>query len=445
MSGPKVSVYTLTAEEIAAIQQELLHQQQIALRRAQLLQQAEKYQQKIHEQENSLQELEASMPANGGQWAKADTLQSRIKQMWATLSSLQRNLTAMKGLAYSDEQNDEIEQQLAEIDAKLRENNREIHAGYGESADLRARLAKMLDSEIFGLFTAECAPKAANDAGNTAKHQAQQTVRPFVKDSIEKLLDLKDNPYLPILYKQEVAKAVARMKLANEQHRLDAFCEIELPEMLAECQDFLDLWQEIGQEYQDLLLQYETLCDLNGTEKRAAVPFDHAAIAVLKKQIQQEKSKAEAQAQKTYIQQALNEVMEDMGYDVLGQREVQKRNGTHFRNELYQYGGDTAIDVTYADNGQISLELGKLDKTDRLPTPAECSQLENQMLTFCDRFKEIEARLSDKGVIVGNRIALTPASADYAQVINVEDYELKKTRKNGQKIKVTKPKAMASE
>lgn len=67
------------------------------------------------------------------------------------------------------------------------------------------------------------------------------------------------------------------------------------------------------------------------------------------------------------------------------------------------------------------------------------------MLTFCDRFKEIEARLSDKGVIVGNRIALTPASADYAQVINVEDYELKKTRKNGQKIKVTKPKAMASE
>ncbi len=256
MSGPKVSVYTLTAEEIAAIQQELLHQQQIALRRAQLLQQAEKYQQKIHEQENSLQELEASMPANGGQWVKADTLQSRIKQMWATLSSLQRNLTAMKGLAYSDEQNDEIEQQLAEIDAKLRENNREIHAGYGESADLRARLAKMLDSEIFGLFTAECAPKAANDAGNTAKHQAQQTVRPFVKDSIEKLLDLKDNPYLPILYKQEVAKAVARMKLANEQHRLDAFCEIELPEMLAECQDFLDLWQEIGQEYQDLLLQY---------------------------------------------------------------------------------------------------------------------------------------------------------------------------------------------
>lgn len=449
MSGPKVSVYTLTAEEIAAIREELLHQQQIALRRAQLLQQAQKYQRRIHEQEQSLNGLKNSVPANG-QWVDTNALQTKVKRLREVLSSCQRDLTSLAGLDYSDEHNDEFEHHLADIDIKLREASREIHAGYGESAELQARLAQVLDSEILGLFAEDESLDESSDRTKMRDRQgekdktAPQTVRAFVKDSIEKLLDLKDNPYLPVLYQQEVAKTIAHMKLANAQHRLEAFCEIELPELLGKCQGFLALWQDIGKEYQALLLQYETLCDLNKTESRAAVPFDRSAITKLKKQIQLEKSKAEKQAEKAYVQQALNEVMENMGYDVLGQREVQKRNGTHFRNELYQYGDDTAIDVTYADNGQISLELGKLDKTDRLPTPSECSQLENQMNTFCDRFKEMEARLSDKGVIVGSRIVLAPPSADYAQVINVKDYKLQEKHEQ-KKARRAQSKTMASE
>lgn len=449
MSGPKVSVYTLTAEELAAIQQELLHQEQILLRRAQLLQRAQKCQQRIREQEKSLKGLENSI-VTGGQWVKTDELQTKVKKLRDTFSSLQQSLNAVTDLAYNDENNNAVERRLNEVDAKLREAEREIHTGYGESADLRARLAETLDSEIFGLFETDDLLEAAKDttvSGETDKSQkkaASRAQRPFVKESVQKLLDLKDNPYLPMLYQQQVAKMIARMKTANEQHRLAAFCEIELPDMLEDCQDFLTLWQDIGREYQTLLLKYETLCDMNGTENRAAIPFDRTAIAKLRNQIQLEQNKAEKQAQKAYIQQALGEVMEEMGYDVIGQRDVQKRNGTHFRNELYRYGEDTAIDVTYADNGQISLELGKTAEEDRLPTPTECNQLENQMLTFCDRFKEMEARLSDKGVVVGNRIALAPPSADYAQVINIEDYECRETQ-SSHKAKAVKPKTMASE
>lgn len=458
MSGPKVSVYTLTAEELAAIQRELLHQQQILLRRAQLLQQAEKCQQKIREQEKSLKSLEFSMAAEkaGSQWVSTEELQSKIKHLQASLLSLNQGLASLTELAYSDENNDEMERQLTAADEKLRMIEHEIHTGHDEAADLQARLAQVLDSEIFGLFETDDAVEADRNAVNTGQavqgktaeakqdKSASRELRPFVKESIQKLLDLKDNPYLPILYQKQVAGAIARMKLANEQHRLAAFCEIELPDILAKCQDFLDLWQSIGQKYQALLLKYETLCDMNGTEQRAAVPFDCTAIAKLKDQIELEESRAEKQAQKAYIQQSLGEVMEEMGYDVIGQRDVQKRNGAHFRNELYQCGEDTAIDVTYADNGQISLELGKTDKEDRLPTPAECSQLENQMLIFCDRFKEMEARLSDKGVIVGNRIALAPPSADYAQIINLEDYHLK-ARQGSKKTRAVKPKTRTAE
>ena len=60
----------------------------------------------------------------------------------------------------------------------------------------------------------------------------------------------------------------------------------------------------------------------------------------------------------------------------------------------------------------------------------------NQMIAFCNHFKEVEQRLADKGVVVDRRIALAPSSADYAQIINVNDYELiQKPRKNESKVR----------
>lgn len=192
--------------------------------------------------------------------------------------------------------------------------------------------------------------------------------------------------------------------------------------------------------------QYEALCDMNGTTEMVALVFDENAVTKLKAMIAVEEQKAKEQAQKAYIQQALGEVMENMGYSVLGQRDVTKRSGKHFKNKLYQYSDDTAINVTYDDSGQISLELGKMDRTDRIPSSDECNYLENQMIAFCDHFKEVEQRLADKGVIVGDRIALAPSSTDYAQIINVNDYELVQQEKKQQsevKSKASQPKASA--
>ena len=133
-----------------------------------------------------------------------------------------------------------------------------------------------------------------------------------------------------------------------------------------------------------------------------------------------------------------------MGYDVIGQREVIKRTGKHFRNELYRYGAETAINVTYSDDGQIAMELGKLDQKDRVPTPSESNYLANQMVIFCERFRELEKRLGKKGVKLGKRIALAPPSADYAQIINSSEYSMNEKQKTtgrrakrqfGQKLK----------
>ena len=130
------------------------------------------------------------------------------------------------------------------------------------------------------------------------------------------------------------------------------------------------------------------------------------------------------QHEQAYICECVNQVMSDMGYDLIGERSVTKRNGKRFRNELFSFNDGTAVNVTYSPNGQISMELGGIAREDRLPSAEEVSVLTQDMETFCGEFAEFERRLRDKGVIVGDRIALSPPTADYAAIINVTDYEV---------------------
>ena len=116
--------------------------------------------------------------------------------------------------------------------------------------------------------------------------------------------------------------------------------------------------------------------------------------------------------------------MKDMGYDLIGRREVRKKSGKQFKNELYQFGEGTAVNITYSPEGQISMELGGIAREDRIPTEEETTVLTQDMETFCGEFSEFEKRMKAKGVIVGNRIALMPPTADYAAIINVSDYEV---------------------
>lgn len=439
MSGPKVSVYTLTALERAVIAEEIRHREEMARRRAQLLQKGRRCEAEMKERRQHLKVMKQSLNESQG-WVSNDEFRGRLQKLDKMLSDAEHLLAGLPNI-YGD---DELESRLGDVTNIMREINQQLGLANSQEVQLKDRLERALDNEIFGLFdepVKEDSPQTDEDASSK-----QDDISPFTKKCIEEILDLKDNPYLPMTYQKEIEKALAGMRKANAAHQLKSFCEVELPDTLKKCQSFLSLWDRIGAEYQQLMSQYEALCDMNGTTEIAALVFDEDVVAKLKTMVAVEEQKAKEQAQQAYIQQALGEVMEDMGYSVLGQRDVTKRSGKHFKNELYRYSDDTAINVTYDGSGQISLELGKTDRADRIPSSDECNYLENQMIAFCDHFKEVEQRLADKGVIVGDRIALCPPLADYAQIINVNDYELAQQEKKQQsevKSKASQPKVSA--
>lgn len=127
---------------------------------------------------------------------------------------------------------------------------------------------------------------------------------------------------------------------------------------------------------------------------------------------------------RSYIMDTVDDVMREMGYEVIGSRDVTKKNGRTFHDELYSYSSGTAINVIYSSNGQITMELGGLSHNNVLPDQSETNLLTEEMQTFCSSFSTIEKKLAERGVLVGNRIALAPPDAEYAMTINLNDYHL---------------------
>lgn len=155
------------------------------------------------------------------------------------------------------------------------------------------------------------------------------------------------------------------------------------------------------------------------------IPFSADAVALLDAKIKETDEIIRHRDEQAYISQCVDEAMQEMGYTVVGNREVVRRNGKRFRNELYLFDEGTAVNVTYSSDGQITMELGGISTDDRLPTEAESASLASDMRTFCDDYYEIEQRLRKKGIIT-KRISILPPEEQYAQIINVSDYNLSK-------------------
>lgn len=176
-------------------------------------------------------------------------------------------------------------------------------------------------------------------------------------------------------------------------------------------------------EYAELTARYEALCSMAGEDAKR-LPYSKTAVETMNAEVERLELLLVRQQEQAYISDCVDEVMSDMGYDLIGLREVRKKSGKRFRNELFTFNEGTAVNVTFSSDGQISMELGGLAREDRVPTPEETEILTKDMENFCGEFAEFERRMLAKGIVVGNRIALSPPTAEYAAIINVNDYDV---------------------
>jgi hypothetical protein len=246
------------------------------------------------------------------------------------------------------------------------------------------------------------------------------------REKIKEVLDSLDELKLSDDLKTELDEICSKSEEITDKNFIDNYYAMTVLPFVKKCKEHNELVSKYGEEFDELVSKHRFYSNYLGLPiLKFAISTEQLEFLRLEvKQLEQQYEQVEEQS---YIAKSVDEVMVEMGYNVVGNREVTKKNGKKFRNELYHFSEGTVVNVTYASNGQISMELDGVDNCDREPTNAECNVLCEEMSEFCGEFQEIEKRLKEKGVILANRISMLPPVYTYAQIINVNDYDMNKS------------------
>lgn len=455
MSGPKISVYSLTGRARTVVMGQIRCEQQsvaCASQTKEILRGLFAYTLDFRQDMANIQLLMKRVNVGADQLEKLQQLQKKIKE---EASKLQQELMAhmpsisakytiseeayvekqaeLKRLQTIKERAEKLQKQLEEIVSQREGNNSAIQAsilsdmGLGAEdcdsttstgasfLDRKGTARKVQESileDLSGVYSFEI-----------DEDQPDTTFADRKKATQQKLQELQKDPILPSAIQQEISHAVRTLQSITEIHYLSTFESVTVAGLANKIALYKDELAEQKAEFYELFARYKALCSMANEDSREYTCSKDSCVE-LTSEIERLEKALVKQHEQAYICECVNQVMSDMGYDLIGERSVKKRNGKRFRNELFSFNDGTAVNVTYSPNGQISMELGGIAREDRLPSDDEVSVLTQDMETFCGEFAEFERRLRDKGIIVGDRIALSPPTADYAAIINVSDYEV---------------------
>lgn len=400
MSGPKTSHYTLTPEQRRILEE----QRKIRMQLEVLEKNRGDTKSVIAEADRVIEKLEPLYAEIG---ADTTALLQAKKLREVAVSALSEALSA------SDKDGSaklrEINQGLQAATRKLASTTKAVSSDYA-AADkaFRTEMADRIDSGFTLAFDTIGDLPSVSSSPIAKKIQAEL-------ESIAMLI-------LTDAHKSKADAIQAKFEEIDDPDFLRNYYAMTVLPFIKGCQEYHAAYTACGEEYEYKLCVYETNAKKLGIAVEH-IPFSADAIAILNKKIQETEEIIRNQEEQAYISQCVDEAMKEMGYAVAGDREVVRRNGKRFRNELYLFDEGTAVNVTYSSDGQITMELGGISTQDRLPTEAESASLASDMRTFCDDYYEIERRLRKKGIIA-KRISILPPDAQYAQIINVSDYNL---------------------
>ena len=391
MSGPKSSRYTLTAAQRRALmitrQKNIIQQERIKL--SSLLAQ-------IENEAHTIQ-----IYANGRVNEESLIAKQLIQQYSPLLSrSLSDDLDA---LSAQSKALCSARQKISQMQTSLKKKTEEAKISWKNQ--ISQNLSKGFSTTLDSTFDAK--RRIRQEEHQKRIEQLQQIITNAVSDTTA----------------SRAKKLLTQYHQADSDVFRDTLFMTSIKPLFKEYQAEQDQYSQEEAEYQQLLLRYNDLCE-ELSIPQDPLPWAPGVMETLHGMIEEIEQRILQREEEAYICRVLDEVIQEMGYTLLGTREVTKRSGKRFRHALYTFEDGTAIDVTYSDNGQIAMELGGLDDQDRIPDEQETIYLCEAMDGFCTSFGQIEEKLKKRGVILRERIHMLPPSEENAQIINTKDYHL---------------------
>ncbi|AWI05025.1 hypothetical protein [Clostridium drakei] len=408
MSGPKTSRYTLTKEQRRILREQLERERRT---------QEEKT--KINRYISELRTICASFDEPLEQ---VKELQKRTNEGKEYISQVENLCVDIQQKIESNSLNDKeltlerLEIHNKSLEAYLKKIMKKADMLTEKAKDLKKNLIQDIQNGIDEGFLLEI-PTNIGKVESDKDSKLSETM-------LTKLSEMSENQVLPQTMRNDIMAAMHKIREISDIGFLQNYKAMTFTELVKQYNKYIISYQNEKETYDDLIVRYSALCNMVGITIKKHT-FSDEAISNLKLEIEQIEKQLVEQREESYINSCMDEVMAEMGYELLGDRKVTKRSGKKFKNELYSFNEGNAINVTYASDGNITMELGGVDKQDRLPDDAEINRLCEDMESFCEDFTGIEKKLSEKGVIISNRVCILPPKPEYAQVINTSDYNIK--------------------
>jgi RNase H-fold protein (predicted Holliday junction resolvase) len=457
MSGPKISVYSLTGRARTIVVGQMRCEQQslaCAAQAQEMLRSLQSFSGSFEQQMSNIRLLMKRTSDGAGQIEKLLALQSRLQK---ETSELQRELRShmphvsakyrITEEAYAEKQAElkflqslksrieklkraldeaftQDQRNTSSIQASILRDLEDPSAGQPEMPDLsflkrdNAQNVKKIQASIVDDLSGVTSFDfdVPDDAPDTSFEDKKSALR-------KELSELLKDESLSKEILLEVRQALSSLQKISDIEYLKTFDSVTVMGLFKKIDSFKHEQEQKVEAFGELLARYQALCSMAGEEPKS-YSYSEESVSELATEIEHLELTLVKQQEQAYIAESVDEVMAGMGYDLIGSREVRKRSGKRFRNELFSFNEGTAVNVTFSPDGQISMELGGLAREDRIPSSEETEVLTRDMETFCGEFAEFERRLRAKGIIVGDRVALSPPTAEYAAIINVNDYDI---------------------
>lgn len=420
MSGPKVSIYRVDPKITRNILEQTLCQHQMIRCAASIRGFISETDGCGYDVEKLIQGLERMQrrTGKGGDTLKAlkrcyDEMQQEDSRI---LSELRQYGSFDDGMPVYDEtaleQKKEIMRKLKKMERNVEKNLGRLHkaisAAKDEDRSGREDVKKSIEGDMSGFYSFDLLAQAEKRSAESKSLEWKGRLQTVLFDDILSN-DIKNN----------ARQALQMLEQIDSEDQVQNFIVLTGTPLMIRAEEERT---EYRRKCDELRQTNETLCVLMGLEARE-VPRDEREFALLEEENRNLCAAMLYQQEQTYISDRVNQVMREMGYDLIGKRDVQKRSGRRFHNDLYTFGDGKAVSVTQSSDGQITMELGGIDMQDRLPDAAEAVQLRDEMETFCHDFAEIERRLAGYGITLGTRVEMLPPNEAYAEIINFCDYE----------------------
>lgn len=296
----------------------------------------------------------------------------------------------------------------------VEENARKLAVQYeNQSNEINAILSKNIEDSITGGMSIRIDDEIVKPQSYLESQKAK------IKDALH---EIQSSNVSSDLQKEGII-ILDRAQGITDDSFIDNYYAMTVLPYIKRCKAYEEQVKEYGEEFDELISKHRYYREYLGMPV-ISFTFSMDTLNSLRHEVAELESQSAKIEEQQYISESLDQVMRDMGYNVVGSREVVKKSGRKFQNELYHFSEGSVVNVTYAANGQISMEIGGVDTCDREPSEEESSVLCDEMVEFCDEFPEIERRLKEKGVVLMNRISMLPPAEEYAQIINVSDFNM---------------------